>query len=93
MSSVLGRVVAADCSANCVLTTAAAASDVVVAAAIAVAMSVGLGGRGEGGAAPSITDVPYGNAPTRGRPVSGQDWNGGPAPYGLAALRFDGLHG
>ena len=92
MSSVLGRVVDADCSANCVLTTAAAASDVVAAADVVVTMSVGLGG-GEGGAAPSISVAPSSNAPTKGRLVSGQDVDGGPAPYGPAALRFDGLPG
>ena len=56
-------------------------------------MAACLGGRGEGGTVPSITVVPSGNAPMRERPVSGQDGNGGLAPYGPAALRFDGLHG
>jgi len=93
MSSTLCRVVAADCSANCELTTDANAFDVVDVVAVGVAMSAGLGGRGEEGAASSIIDVPSGNAPTRGRHVSGQDGNGGPAPYGLAALGFDGLPG
>ena len=39
----------------------------------------------------SITDDPAGNAPRRGRPVSGEDCDGTPAPWGLATLRLDGL--
>ena len=39
----------------------------------------------------SITDELAGNAPRRGRLVSGKDCDGAPAPWGLAALRFDGL--
>ena len=93
MSSAFGPVVAADYFAKCRLTTAASASDGVAAAAGAVAMSACLGGMGEGGAVPSITVVSSGNAQTRGRLVSGQDGNGGLAPFGLAALRFDGLPG
>ena len=39
----------------------------------------------------SITGGPLGYAPRWGRPVRGHDCDGAHAPWGLAALRFDGL--
>ena len=38
-----------------------------------------------------INDVPYGLTPRRGRHLSGQELDGGLAPWDLVALRFDGL--
>ena len=69
------------------------AAVVVDVAIAAVAWSAKRGGRGEGGTVPPITDVPPGNSPTSGQDMSGQDGDVDHAPYGPAALRFDGLPG
>jgi hypothetical protein len=48
-------------------------------------------GGGLGEVVTSITVNPPSNFPLCGRPLSGHEYDGGLAPWVLAALRFDGL--
>jgi hypothetical protein len=49
-------------------------------------------GGGRGGVGPSIIVSPHGNPSLWGRPLSGQEYDLGHAPWSLVALRFYGLH-
>jgi hypothetical protein len=89
----MSNYVAACCSTAVVAEDACAVFAEAVAAVAGVDVSANGGWGGIGGTVPPITGDPLGNAPTRGRPVSGQDESGGLASSGPAALRFDGLPG